>query len=95
MFVQCDTENLFTLSTDTRIRIYIAKMTVVSPLNVILLWGFLIPIINPTFIEQSMAAYLVISFFLHVILRLDLVYYIARAFQPKPPPKAVSLGKEV
>ena len=60
----------------------------------ILLRGFLISIINTTFIELSTTAYLFCLFFPHLILRLYLLYTFTRAAKIKSPPKPVANVKK-
>ena len=56
----------------------------------LVLLGCLIPIINTTFIELSMATYLKSLFFPRLILRLNLLCRQARARQIKSPPQSFS-----
>ena len=56
----------------------------------LLLRGFLVPIINTTFIELSTAAYLNISFSPRPILRLNFSFLLNENSQPKPIPQTVS-----
>ena len=63
--------------------------------QIIVLRGFLIPIINTIFIELSTTAYLMIFFFPRLILRLNLLHCLARARQIESPPKPVSFVPEV
>jgi len=55
-----------------------------------LLWGFLIPIINTTFIELSTTTYLMISLSPCIILRLNLLHHHTRACQIEPPLQSFS-----
>jgi len=56
----------------------------------LVLRGFLIPIINTTFIELSTAAYLSNSFFPRLILRLNLLHLTSKSDQSVTVPKTVS-----
>ena len=64
-------------------------MSFISPCTW-LLWGFLIPIINTTFIELYTAAYLGISFSPCPILRLNFSFLCNENSQSKPIPQTVS-----
>jgi len=72
-----------------------------SKLNVIaeessegVLQGFLIPIINTTFIELSTAAYLRNFFSARLILRLNLLHLRCKSYQSKPIQKSVAAVDE-
>jgi len=63
---------------------------VITLLNCLVLRGFLVPIINTIFIELSTAAYLKISFFPRLILRLNFSFLNNENSQSKPIPQTVS-----
>jgi len=59
-----------------------------------MIWGFLVPIINTIFIELSPTPYLMISFFAHLILKLNLLHCNAGARQIKSPQETFSFVQE-